>query len=74
MIERVKKLLIKTEAAGCTQAEAEAAFKMASRIMAEHNLTMDEVDQAAPDAEEGWDETGVGEHSRRWNFEYSCGW
>ncbi len=72
VIERVKKLLIKTEAAGCTQAEAEAAFKMASRIMAEHNLTMDEVDQAAPDAEEGWDEAPVGEASGRWNFEYSC--
>jgi len=45
VIERVRKILAKTENAGCTQAEAELAFQTASRIMAEHNLDMAEVEQ-----------------------------
>lgn len=43
LIERIHKILSKTTEAGCTQQEADAAFAMASRLMAEHNLKMDDV-------------------------------
>jgi hypothetical protein len=43
---RIQKILSKTEEAGCTPQEAEAAFAMATRLLAEHNLTMDDVDTA----------------------------
>jgi hypothetical protein len=43
IVERIRKILAKTEEAGCTQAESEAAMAMASRLMAEHNLSMSEV-------------------------------
>lgn len=48
LIETLRKILKKTEEAGCTQEEAEAAFRMASRLCAEHNLDMAEIQ-----AEEG---------------------
>ncbi|WP_158633763.1 DUF2786 domain-containing protein [Tautonia sociabilis] len=44
VIDRVRRLLAKTEENGCTRAEAESAFRMASRIMAEHNIAMAEVE------------------------------
>lgn len=68
LIETIRKILSKTEAAGCTPAEAEAAFAMASRFLAEHNLTMDDVafdDPPCSWAEESIDEMG------RWTLEHN---
>jgi hypothetical protein len=53
IIERVRKILAKTENAGCTPEESEKAFGLASRIMAEHNLDMSEVEQKG-DGEQSW--------------------
>ncbi|MGO9180794.1 MAG: DUF2786 domain-containing protein [Candidatus Limnocylindrales bacterium] len=39
-VAKIRKILTKTEDAGCTQEEAEAAFALATRLMAEHNLEM----------------------------------
>jgi hypothetical protein len=69
VVERIRKLLAKTEDNGCTQAEAESAFKLASRIMAEHNIEMAEIE-----AKEGvqddisWLEDEVTE-TGRWSLE-----
>ena len=68
VIERVRKLLSKTEAKGCTQAEAEAAFQAASRIMAEHNLDMAEVEDRGNPAVESWIESDAHE-TGRWTLE-----
>lgn len=46
-MERIKKILKKTEEAGCTEEEAASAFAVASRLMAEHNLTMSDVASAS---------------------------
>jgi SHS2 domain-containing protein len=67
VIERVRKLLAKTTGAGCTPEEAEAAFKTASRIMAEHNLDMAEVE-----AKEGGEQSFIEEDIEtlaRWELE-----
>jgi hypothetical protein len=40
LMARIKKLLSKTEASGCTQEEAANALGFATRLMAEHELTM----------------------------------
>ncbi len=43
----IRKILAKTEEAGCTPAEAEVAYAKASRMLAEHNLSMEDVEVAA---------------------------
>lgn len=58
VIERIRKILTKTEERGCTQAEAETAFRLASRLMAEHNLSMSEV-EASDGESEPWTEDGT---------------
>ena len=68
VIERVRKLLSKTEAKGCTQSEAEAAFQAASRIMAEHNLDMAEVEDRGNPAAVSWIESDAHE-TGRWTLE-----
>lgn len=68
LIEKVRKLLAKTEGAGCSQAEAESAFKLASRLMAEHNLSMADVEVSGSDDE--WaDELGF--ETSVWRLEYT---
>ncbi len=43
VVDRVKKLLARTTEANCTQAEADSAFEMATRLIAKHNLDMTRV-------------------------------
>ena len=70
VIERVKKILARTTEAGCTTAEAETAFKLASRIMAEHALTMDEI-EVGGGTEEDWIEEEGGDFGRM-GMENTC--
>jgi hypothetical protein len=74
VIERVRKILKRTEQAGCTQAESEQAFQVASRLMAEHNLDMATIDVADSGPESQWEESEVAE-SQRWTLEdnLACG-
>lgn len=67
LIERVRKILLKTEQAGCTADESEAAFALASRIMAEHNLSMDEVEKREG-GEQSWIDDDVMD-TGRWSLE-----
>jgi len=64
LIARIRKILAKTEEAGCTTAEAEAAYGLASSLMAKHNLDMTQVEQAAGLDGEGWTEVMVHESGR----------
>ena len=67
IIDVIRKILSKTEANGCTAAEAETAFAMASRKLADHNLTMEDV--ATPGCgEESWVEEELIE-TGRWSLE-----
>ena len=69
VIERVRKLLAKTVENGASQAEAENAFKMASRIMAEHNLDMAEFDDKGNGQDDiSWFEQDVFD-TARWSLE-----
>jgi hypothetical protein len=52
LLARIQKILEKTERNGCTEEESAAAFAMASRLMAEHNLTMADV-ASRGDADDG---------------------
>lgn len=54
IVAQIRKILARTEGAGCTSAEAEAAFAMASRKLAEHNLTMEDVAASTTASEESW--------------------
>jgi hypothetical protein len=54
LIDRIKKILSKTEEAGCTPQEAEAAFAMASKLMTEHNLSMEDVRLSGEEVKEEW--------------------
>ena len=67
VVELIRKLLKKTTENGCTEAEAATAFAMASRKLAEHNLTMDEV-TADEKGEASWIEEEV-EELARWSLE-----
>ena len=67
ILELIRKILSRTEANGCTQAEAEAAFAMASRKLAEHNLTMEDV-VAPQGGEESFIEEALHE-TGRWSLE-----
>jgi hypothetical protein len=64
VIARVRKILARTEEAGCTAAEAEAAYGLASSLMAKHNLDMEEIEQAAGLDGEGWTEAEFHEAGR----------
>jgi len=66
VIEKVRKILERTERNNCTSSEAETAFAMASRMMAEHNLSMDEVKSAS--GGDDWVERGVFE-TGKWSLE-----
>lgn len=46
ILETISKLFAKTEDKGCTEAEAQAAAKMAQRLMAKHGITQEEVELA----------------------------
>lgn len=67
IIERVRKILLKTEQAGCSADESEKAFAIASRLMAEHNLSMDEVEKREG-GEQSWLEDDAYE-TGRWTLE-----
>jgi hypothetical protein len=47
VIERVRKLLEMQSGRGCTEAEAATAYRMASRLMAEYNLDMSEIENTS---------------------------
>jgi hypothetical protein len=51
LIEKIRKILSRTEQAGCTPAEAETAYAMAARLLAEHNLSMADVELTSPETE-----------------------
>src|SRR3954466_8588927 len=67
IVDRIRKLLSKTNEAGCTQAEAETAFAMASRLLAEHNLSMDDVSNVEIEREEYIED--IGSIAGRWTRE-----
>lgn len=67
ILAQIRKILLRTEAGGCTPAEAEAAFAMASRKLAEHNLTMEDV-SVKGGKDESWAEEGLLE-TGRWSLE-----
>lgn len=64
LIARIRKILARTEEAGCTPAEAEAAYGLASNLMAKHNLDQGEVDRASGLGGEGWADEAVFETAR----------
>ncbi len=64
LIARIRKILARTEEAGCTPAEAEAAYGLASNLMAKHNLDQGEVGRASGLAGEGWADEAVFETAR----------
>lgn len=66
--ERIRKILSKTTETGCTQAEADTAFAMASRLLAEHNLSMDEVAASGNTNEEKYVEAATID-TGRWSIE-----
>lgn len=66
LLERIQKLLAKTEENGCTEHEAAAAFAMASRIMAEAGLAM--ADVLAHDPEAAHHRAQVAHESARRDF------
>ena len=68
LVERLRKLLTKTTEAGCTTAEAESAFAMASRMMAQHNLSMDDVRAASGETCESFMDEPILE-TGRWSLE-----
>ena len=67
ILARIRALLAKTVANGCTEAEAVAAAELAAKLLAKHNLTLDEAElRASPVATRAQvhnDEVGV----RLWN-------
>ena len=67
VIEKLRKILKRTEEAGCTEAESQAAMEMASRLMAEHNLSMGEIEKE-DSATEAW-LTESAHESSKWTKE-----
>ena len=54
ILARIRALLAKTVANGCTEAEAVAAAELAAKLLAKHNLTLDEAELewvAEPDSQ-----------------------
>jgi hypothetical protein len=70
IINRIRKILARTEEAGCTEAEAATAMALASRLMAEHNLSMSEVETTDSTAAESWAEDSA-HQTGRWSMEYN---
>jgi hypothetical protein len=68
IIERIRKLLTKTEANGCSKDEAESAFKVASRLMAEHNLDMAEIEEKDGPSSESFIEADAAD-TGKWTLE-----
>jgi hypothetical protein len=74
VIAKLRKILSKTEEAGCTEAEAQSAYAMASRLMAEHNLSM--ADMAQTDAgatQEEWAEEAAWSGGK-WTIQCGLAW
>ena len=68
LVEIIRKILVRTEDRGCSPAEAEAAFAMAARKLAEHNLTMEDIAVSSVPGEESWIEEELIE-TGRWSLE-----
>ena len=68
ILARIRKILKRTEEAGCTTAEAESAFAKASTLMAEHNLTMEQVTVSNSGQSESWVQEEV-ESVAKWSLE-----
>jgi uncharacterized protein DUF2786 len=66
-IAKIRKILSKTEQAGCTTEEAQAAFALATRLMAEYNLEMSDVG-AKDENTTPWDEADAFACGR-WSYE-----
>jgi hypothetical protein len=64
IIDKVKKILLKTEGAGCTPEEAAAALAKAQSLLIEHNLTMSDIHTSGGVGE--MDDHFVGSW-KRWN-------
>ncbi len=72
LIGKVRKILSRTEENGCTEAEAETAFALAGRLMAEHQLEMADMTAAGGPEPEGFTTEKVAEYlGRRWKSERS---
>lgn len=76
IVDRIRKILSKTEEAGCTEAEAATAMALAGRLMAEHNLSMAEVSAGDEDghAAEPWAEDTAGDDFGKWTLQHSLAW
>ena len=70
VIEKLRKILAKTEEAGCTEAEAQSAMARASRLMAEHNLSLDQIQKEVGSEKVEWIE-GSGDTLTRWTMEHN---
>lgn len=46
LIERIRKILVRTEEAGCTEAEAAAAMAKVQQLLLEHHISMAEIEAA----------------------------
>lgn len=68
ILNKIKGLLKKTEANGCSANEAEQAFRIATRLMAEHNLQMADVTLAEGDQAESYIDEPAFDVSR-WTLE-----
>lgn len=68
IIEIIRKILVRTEDRGCSPAEAEFAFAKAAQLLAEHNLSMDDVAVSDVKGEESWVEEELFE-TGRWSLE-----
>lgn len=64
VIEKLRAILKKTEERGATPAEAETAFRMASRLMAEHNIEMAELDGTEGPDDISWLEDDVADFGK----------
>jgi hypothetical protein len=68
LIDKIRKILLKTEEAGCTRSEAEAAFAMAQRLLLENNLSMDDISAKEAESTTEWVEEEA-DNSGRWTNE-----
>lgn len=59
IMDRIRKLLDKHIGNGCTEAESQTAFQMASRLMTEHNLTMEQIDSHERTDNSNWMEETI---------------
>jgi Protein of unknown function (DUF2786) len=67
-IAKIRKILSKTEDAGCTQEEAEAAFALATRLMAEYNLEMSDIEVKDDSQKVEWGDEEILQ-TGRWFYE-----